>query len=73
MFSVGIKVNIASTDIIFRYRPEELEVIYKKDTFKNFAKITEKHLYRGLFFNKVSGRARPTTLLQRGSSIGVFL
>ena len=63
MFSVGIKVNIASTDIIFRYRPEELEVIYKKDTSKNFSKITEKHLCRGLFFNKVSGRAGPTTLL----------
>ena len=44
MFSVRIKVNIESIDVIFTYRPEEPEVVYKKDTFKNFAKITEKHL-----------------------------
>ena len=34
-------------------------------------KLTEKHLYWGLFLNKVSGRG-PATLLQRDSSICVF-
>ena len=45
---------------------------YKNGAFKNFAKTTEKNLCRGLFFNKASGRG-PATLLQRDSSIGVFL
>ena len=31
------------------------EVFYKKDVLKNFTKFTGKHLYRGLFFNKVVG------------------
>ena len=48
------------------------EVVYKKGGFKNSAKITEKHLCWGLFFNKDSCRG-PSTLLQRDSSIGVFL
>ena len=33
----------------------------KKDFFKNFAKFTEKHLRRSLYFDKVAG-LRPVTL-----------
>ena len=32
----------------------------KKDVLKNFAKITEKHMFRSLFFNKL-----PKTLLKK--------
>ena len=38
------------------------EVVYKKDAFKNFTKVTEKHLCRGLSFNKDLCRG-PLTLL----------
>ena len=31
-----------------------LEVYYKKGVLKNFAKLTGKHLYGGLFFDKVA-------------------
>ena len=44
----------------------------KKCAFKNFAKVTEKHLCQGLFLNKGSGRGS-ATLLQIHSSIGAFL
>ena len=40
--------------------------------FENFAKLTEKHLYQSLFFNKVAG-LRPVTLVKRDSGTGVFL
>ena len=42
----------------------------KKGVLKNFAKLTEKHLYQSLFFNK---GLRPATLLKRGSGTGVLL
>ena len=48
------------------------EGFWKKCAFKNFAKITEKHLCQGLFLNKVSGSGS-ATLLQIHSSIGAFL
>ena len=80
MFSLGIKVTIiASVDVIlmcFQVTTRRTGTIHpeglcKKGGFKNFAKTTEKHLDRGLFFYKDSGGG-PATLLQRGSSIGVF-
>ena len=35
------------------------EVFYKKGVLKNFAKLTGKHLYGRLFFNKVAGLLYP--------------
>ena len=52
-------------------RSKHPEGFCKKGAFKNFAKITEIHLYRGLFFNKDSDWG-PVILLQRNSGIGVF-
>ena len=37
-------------------RSSRLEVFCRKDAFRNFAKFTGKHLYQGLFFNKVAGQ-----------------
>ena len=37
-----------------------LEGFWKKGSFKDFAKTTEKHLCRGPFFNKDSGRGPAT-------------
>ena len=39
-------------------------VFCKKCVLKNFAKVTGKHLYQSLFFNKVSG-LRPATLFKK--------
>ena len=39
-----------------------LEMLYKIDVFKNFAKFARKYLCRSLFFNKVPG-LYPATLL----------
>ena len=81
MFSVGIQVTIiTSIDVIlicFQVTTRRTGTIHPeglctKGGFKIFAKTTEKHLYRGLFFYKDSGRG-PATLLQRGSSNGVSL
>ena len=55
-----------------RTRSSHPEWLYKKDVIKNFAKITEKHLCRGLFFNKDPSRG-PAALLQRGSSTGFYV
>ena len=41
-----------------------MEVFCKKGALKNFAKFIGKHLYQGLFFNKVAG-LRPATLLKK--------
>ena len=38
-------------------------VFYKKDIFKNFAKLTGKHLCQSLIFNK-GAALKPATLLQ---------
>ena len=48
------------------------EGFYEKSVLKNFAKITEKHLCRGLIFNKDSSWGA-ATLLQINPGIGVFL
>ena len=37
---------------------QPLEVFCKKGVFKNFAKVTGKHLCQSLFFNKVAGLAK---------------
>ena len=44
-------------------RSSRQEVFCKKAVLKNFSKFTRKHLYQGLFFNKVAG-LRPATLLK---------
>ena len=46
------------------YRSSHLEVFNRKGIFKNFIKLTEKHLCQSLFFNKVAG-FRPATLLEK--------
>ena len=38
-------------------RSSRSEVFWEKGGLRNFAKFTEKHLYRSLFFNKVAGLA----------------
>ena len=38
-------------------------VFYKKGIFRNFAKFRGKHLFQGLFFNKV-GSLRPVTVIR---------
>ena len=37
-------------------RSSRLEVLCRKEAFRNFAKFTGKHLCQGLFFNKVAGQ-----------------
>ena len=37
------------------FQKQPLEKFYKKSDLKNFAKFTEKHLSRSLFFNKIAG------------------
>ena len=50
---------------VFRTLQEQPpEVFYKKRVFKNFTKLTRKHLCQSLFFNKVPG-LRPATLLKK--------
>ena len=51
-------------NIIYFLQKQLLEVIYKKSVLKNFAKLTGKHLFQNLFFNKVAG-LRPATLLKK--------
>ena len=53
-------------------RSIHLRVFYKKGVLRNFAKFTEKHMYRSLIFNKVAG-LQPARLLKRDSDSGVFL
>ena len=48
-FKAALKVVLTQTTML------PLEVFYKKDVLKNFAKFTGKHLCQGLFFNKVAG------------------
>ena len=40
------------------------EVFCKKGVLKNFAKLTGKRMYQGVFLNKVAG-LRPATLLKK--------
>ena len=39
------------------YRSSHPEVFFKKGVFRNFTKLTGKHLCQSLFFNKVVGLA----------------
>ena len=41
--------------VIRVYRSNRPEVFYKKGVLRNFTKFRGKHLYQGLFFNKVAG------------------
>ena len=40
----------------WRHRSSHQRCSLRKVILKNFAKFTGKHLYQGLFFNKVAGR-----------------
>ena len=55
------------------YRSSRSEVFCKKGALGNFAKSTGKHLYQGLFFNKVTGLRFATLLKKRESGAGVYL
>ena len=44
----------------------------KKDFFKNFAKFTEKHLRRSLYFDKVAGLRQATTNILSGELCDIF-
>ena len=46
------------------------EVSYKKDVFKNFAKLTGKHLCQSLFLNKVAVSA--CNLIKKATLAQVF-
>ena len=47
-------------------------LVCKKGILENCLNFTKKHLYRGLFFNKVAG-FQPAPLLNRDSGTSVFL
>ena len=47
------------------FRSSRPEVLSKKGVLRNFAKFTEKHLCRSLFFNKVAGLRLATLLKKR--------
>ena len=47
-----------------KFQKKPLEVFFKKDVLKNFAKFTGKHLCQSLFYNKVADM-RPATLLKK--------
>ena len=46
------------------FRSSRPEVFYKKGVLRNFAKLTGKHLFQRLFFNKVVS-VRPAILLKK--------
>ena len=51
------------------------EVFYEKSCLRNFTKLTGKHRYQSLFYNKVAGsscRLRPATLLKKETLAQVF-
>ena len=50
--------------ILFYRQKQSSEVFYEKGVLRNFTKITGKHLYQSLFFNKVTD-LRPVTLLKK--------
>ena len=43
----------------------------QKGVLRNFTKLTGKHLYQSLFFNKVAG-LRPTTFIKKETTAQVF-
>ena len=56
---INIRLRLTSGE-----KQQPLEVFCKKAVFKNFAKVTGKHLCRSLFFNKVPG-PMPAILLKK--------
>ena len=50
--------------VFINYRSSRTELFYKKYVLQNFAKLTGKHLYQSLLFNKVAG-FKPATSLKR--------
>ena len=61
-----VTINFAfSSWKYMKYAQKPLEVFYKKDVLKNFAKFTCKHLDQRLLFNKAAG-LRPATVLKKG-------
>ena len=54
-------VNISSYNI---FRSSRRGAFYKKGVLRNFTKLTGKHLFQSLFFNKNAG-LRPAILLKR--------
>ena len=52
----------------YLFRSSRPEVFCEKGVLRNFAKLTGKHLYLSLFFNKVAGlmpATKPTILLKK--------
>ena len=58
--------------VILHRQKQHQRCYIKKDTRRNFAKFSGKHLCQGLFLNKIAD-FRPATLLKRDSGTGVFL
>ena len=50
--------------LLGKARSSRSKVFCKKDILENFAKFTDKHLCKSLFFNKVAS-LRPATLLKK--------
>ena len=51
-------------NVVYNVRSSFPEVFYRKGVLRNFSKLTGKHLFQSLFFNKVAG-VRPETLLKK--------
>ena len=70
---IAFYCNLQSLNNLIKFlRNSRLEVFCKKVVLKNFAKFAGKHLWQGLFFNKVAG-LRPETLFKKRLGTGVFL
>ena len=67
----GIQFNLLDK-FIKTDRSSLPDVFCKKRVLRKFSKLTEKHLWQSLFFNKVAGLS-PATLLKKDSCTGVFL
>ena len=73
MFPIMLyKLFNANSTVFLFFRSSRPEVFCKIGVFRNFAKLTGKHLCQSLFFDKVAG-LRPATLLKKRSGTGVFL
>ena len=56
---------------ILTFQKQSLKVLYTKGVLKNFAKLTEKHLCRSLFSNKITGSV--CNFVKKNSSTDVFV
>ena len=52
------KIELSEEFMVMWKEEQPLEVFCKKGVFKNFAKVTGKHLCQSLFLNKVAGLAK---------------